>query len=520
MVYRFGHRHSDECHSFAGFRVYHWRSGSGEAKRGESVRKANARIRKEVDLNHISFHIPGHKGRMLFEQKSMLEFDLTELPGLDNLLAPSGWIRELEHRIASYYGSLDSRILTGGSTLGILSSILGTIRYLEEDPEFCGRSSSAVPVVICEPNAHMSVRNAAVIGGATTLIRERDRLNEMVVQQKSSGLLLPVCRIIYVITRPTYEGELFELSGLIAKIKRQNPRAVVIVDEAHGAHLALESKWRAFRNGAPDLAELDMEEIQKLNQKVSQNSMYEQALECGADIVVQSFHKTLPALGTAAVLHYGKTPMGRSLLEHAPKEKSIEWYVCSLQTSSPSYLVLESIRQMMDVLEERGIALYERMVRNIERFYLETKVPKYVRTNGVQDIGKLLVPSQNLGHYEERGIHCEMKSGDFLLFMASIASTDTDFDALIEAVNADTSRECPKSSVKAGVFLIRRGDYRAEDSDTVCTGSDALGKKSAETLVLYPPGNVLINRGEVVTEAVVRKLEESGLKNIKLRTMV
>lgn len=445
-------------------------------------------------MKHISFHIPGHKGRLLFDGTSILAYDLTELPGLDNLLSPSGWIRDLEQRISSYYGSLDSRILTGGSTLGILSAVLGSIGYMAEDPQFCGRSSSAVPVVICEPNAHMSVHNAAAIGQASLLIRERRRLGEMAVQQKSSGLLLPVCRAIYVITRPTYEGELFDLEQSIAAIKRQNPRAAVVVDEAHGAHLALEAKWRA-----------------------SVNVNHRQALECGADLVVQSFHKTLPALGTAAVLHYGDTEMGRALLEHAPRRFSVEWYIRSLQTSSPSYLVLESIRQMMDILEKQGVSLYEELVQNVERFYRETGIPK----PPFQDIGKLLVPSENQAHYAERGIYCEMKSGGHLLFMASIASSREDFDALIAAVNADTGSGSADTGTNGGITLIRRGDYLQEEAfSPLVTPSESLGSRSAETLVLYPPGSVLLHRGEHITEDVVRMLKDSGLHNIKLRTMV
>lgn len=464
-------------------------------------------------MNHVSFHIPGHKGRLLFDGAPILAHDLTELPGLDNLLSPSGWIRELEQRISSYYGSIASRILTGGSTLGILSAVLGSIGYMAEDPQFCGRSSSSVPVVICEPNAHMSVHNAAAIGGASLLTRERTRLEEMVVQRKSSGLLLPVCRTVYLITRPTYEGELFELRQLIASIKQQNPRAIVVVDEAHGAHLALESKWNAHVNAR----QRGSQDANTCEQPQEGENIRAQALDCGADLVVQSFHKTLPALGTAAVLHYGDTGMGKVLLEHAPRRFSVEWYIRSLQTSSPSYLVLESIRQMMDILEKQGIALYEELVQNVERFYLETGIPK----RPFQDIGKLLVPSENLAHYEERGIICEMKSGAHLLFMASIASSREDFDALIAAVNADTGSGSADIGANGGITLIRRGDYWQEDAfSPLLMLSDSLGRRSAESLVLYPPGNVLLHRGERITEDIVRLLKESGLDNIKLRTMV
>ena len=101
------------------------------------------------------------------------------------------------------------------------------------------------------------------------------------------------------ITRPSYYGVCAELKDLKEYLGKKN--IILIVDEAHGAHLN-------FCECLPSSANC-----------------------LGADIVIQSAHKTLPAFNQGAYLHINN--------ERIDIEK-IEFYLKVFQTSSPSYIIM------------------------------------------------------------------------------------------------------------------------------------------------------------------------------------
>lgn len=75
----------------------------------------------------VSFHMPGHKNGQGIPASAFmnLAYDITEIPGSDHLHDPEGCILETEKAISSFYGSSESKILINGSTVGILSMIMG-----------------------------------------------------------------------------------------------------------------------------------------------------------------------------------------------------------------------------------------------------------------------------------------------------------------------------------------------------------------------------------------------------------
>ena len=72
-------------------------------------------------------------------------------------------------------------------------------------------------------------------------------------------------------------------------------------------------------------------------------------MEEGADLVIESLHKTLPALTQTAVLH--------RCSDRVAAEK-IRRYLDIYETSSPSYVLMASVAQCMDWLEQEGSRLF------------------------------------------------------------------------------------------------------------------------------------------------------------------
>ncbi|MBU4438992.1 MAG: amino acid decarboxylase, partial [Acetobacterium sp.] len=85
-------------------------------------------IKKELNKlnkkNQHRFHMPGHKGRG--EAFALYDYDITEIPGADNLHDAQGVIAQAQQKLAAIYHSDEAAILVNGTTTGIHSAILGT----------------------------------------------------------------------------------------------------------------------------------------------------------------------------------------------------------------------------------------------------------------------------------------------------------------------------------------------------------------------------------------------------------
>lgn len=88
-----------------------------------------------------------------------------------------------------------------------------------------------------------------------------------------------------LVVSPTYDGIVSDVRGIADAAHRHG--IPLIVDEAHGAHFPFGRKA-----GFPVTA-----------------------LECGADIVIQSLHKTLPSFTQTAVLHLREGKADRERIE-------------------------------------------------------------------------------------------------------------------------------------------------------------------------------------------------------------
>ena len=211
----------------------------------------------------IPMHMPGHK-RDLDEfpwlGMPLGKCDVTEISGFDDLYAPEGVLADILARLAALWGSRRAFLSVNGSTGAVFAAL-----------SLAGRNG-----VLAARNCHRSVFAAVKELGIRTeyvfprTVSGRGFLGSVSPEDIAARLDETGCGAV-VVTSPTYEGVMSDIAGIARAAHERG--AVLIVDCAHGAHLGLSD---AFPDGG---------------------------VREGADIVVSSLHKTLPALTQTAVLH-------------------------------------------------------------------------------------------------------------------------------------------------------------------------------------------------------------------------
>lgn len=248
---------------------------------------------------NISFHVPGHKHGELSHLpqafKDVMRYDVTELSGLDDLHYPEEMILEAEHLLADTYGAMKSFFLVGGSTVGNLAMIYAT----------CQKGDT----IIVQRNAHKSIFHAIELVGAKPIFvspiwdeRTLTATHVTFLDLKEAVENYSEAKAV-VLTYPTYYG--VTSNEIQQQITYCHEKGIpVLVDEAHGAHFQACSLFQPS------------------------------ALSLGADVVVQSAHKTLPAMTMASFMHVRSELIGADKIHH---------YLRMLQSSSPSYVLLASL---------------------------------------------------------------------------------------------------------------------------------------------------------------------------------
>ncbi|MNO43931.1 Arginine decarboxylase [compost metagenome] len=251
---------------------------------------------------NISYHVPGHKnGQAYGGQESagflseVMRYDVTEITGTDDLHHPEGVIREAQQLAADCFGAEESFFLVGGSTAGNLALILTV----------CPEPGMTL---ILQRNVHKSVIHGLMLAGARAVFLEPqlDPLSGLAVAPAAETVQAALAAYpeaaAVLVTMPNYYGMGSDLAPLAQVCHTSG--VPLLVDEAHGAHYG---QHPALPAGA---------------------------LMCGADGVVQSTHKMLPALTMGAMLHVQGPWLDRALLRQR---------LAMVQSSSPSYPVMASL---------------------------------------------------------------------------------------------------------------------------------------------------------------------------------
>ena len=483
------------------------------------------RLTEYAGSDAYPFHMPGHKRREIPDGipggfPDPYGIDITEIDGFDNLHHAEGILKDAMETAAAIYGADRSWYLVNGSTCGILSAVFATT-------ENGGK-------ILTARNCHKAVYHAICLNrleaeylypeeitefGINGGIRAEDvrkalEKDAMHCAGNSGDVRGKITKIQAVlITSPTYEGVVSDIR-VIADVAHEYG-IPLIVDEAHGAHLEYADQCHSFPKSA---------------------------LEYGADIVIQSLHKTLPCFTQTAILHVkGK------LVD----QDRISRYLSMFQTSSPSYLFMAGMERCIRYMDGDGRNEMIRYEKRLERFMermeglqvlevLDREICGKYRTVAGWDPSKIVVSTMRAEdfHGEElaetlrRKYHLEMEmtAPEYVIAMTSLMDTEEGFErlgtalleidgALRHCVEPEQQKEkgeskekerCETPEVTESKVLhpVRRMLIcETMSADTERTAlQDTVGKVSAEFVYLYPPGIPIIAPGEVFTDAIVEKI--------------
>ena len=483
------------------------------------------RLTEYAGSDAYPFHMPGHKRREIPDGipggfPDPYGIDITEIDGFDNLHHAEGILKDAMDEAAAIYGADRSWYLVNGSTCGILSAVFATT-------ENGGK-------ILTARNCHKAVYHAIYLNrleaeylypeeitefGINGGIRAEDvrkalEKDAMRCAGNSGDVRGKNTKIQAVlITSPTYEGVVSDIRAIADAAHEYG--IPLIVDEAHGAHLEYADQCHSFPKSA---------------------------LEYGADIVIQSLHKTLPCFTQTAILHVkGK------LVD----QDRVSRYLSMFQTSSPSYLFMAGMERCIRYMDgdgRNGMVRYEeRLEHFMERMeglqvleVLDREICGKYRTVAGWDPSKIVVSTMRAEdfHGEElaetlrRKYHLEMEmtAPEYVIAMTSLMDTEEGFErlgtalleidgALRHCVEPEQQKEkgeskekerCETPEVTESKVLhpVRRMLIcEAMDADTERTAfQDTVGKVSAEFVYLYPPGIPIIAPGEVFTDAIVEKI--------------
>lgn len=451
------------------------------------------------ESDYYGFHMPGHK-----RNKEMLKIDLpyqidiTEIEGFDDLHHATGVLKKAQIKAADVYGAQETLFLINGSTVGMLSAILGNTNKGDK--------------VLVARNCHKSVYHAIFMNELEPVylypdFNEEIQLNtECFVSAVKAALKEHSDIRAVIIVSPTYDGVISDVEAIAAAVHDKG--IPLIVDEAHGAHFG-------FHPYFPDNA----------NKK-------------GADIVIHSLHKTLPALTQTAVMHINGEIVNR---------RKVKKYLDMLQSSSPSYVLMASIDACIDLLSERKDEIFTPYTQRLERLrknlcglkrlsLIETE--HYDKSKIAISVISTDITSQELYKRLLKDYHLQMEmvAGTYVLAMTSVGDTEEGYKRLFDALSeidkeivnrmgeSQTAKKIKEKQEWAGSRLPRTSKIYSsavmsrmieEAMVSASKGTKvkilpwekSVGHISAEYAYLYPPGSPLLVPGEKITREVVKTLK-------------
>ena len=441
----------------------------------------------------VPFHMPGHK-RRLGSMPDPFSIDITEIEGFDDLHHPEGILRELQEQSASLYGAGETHFLINGSTAGILTAISAICSQ--------ARAAQRPPELIIGRNAHRSAYHGAYLARAhlVYLVPEAGewpmygRISPACVEEALKEH--PDAAAVYI-TSPTYEGVVSDIEE-IAKITHRHGRTL-IVDEAHGAHFGMH------------------------------RDLPESAVRLGADLVIQSLHKTLPSLTQTALLHVCGDRVDPGLVRR---------FLSVYQTSSPSYVLMASIDQCIRVMRELGTEIFDRLLESVRELERRAKTLQYVRLEKADDPIRFLVsaPGRLSGRLiydtlRQACIEPEMYLADHVLCLGGAGDTSESIARLAEAlemVDRQAGSACAEDGARDGG---ENADFTAPSSlpEQVMDPGDAwdapmetvplagsIGRTAGSFVYMYPPGTPLLVPGERIDDRIYECLRTGANSGCRL----
>ena len=463
--------------------------------------------------NVYPFHMPGHKRRNIAEIFPY-QMDITEIDGFDNLHHAKEVLKQGQEKVAKLYGSKECFYLINGSTCGILSAISAVVKRNEK--------------ILIARNCHKSVYHGLFLRQLQVEyvypVETKFGIQGQVTKEQIEKCLIkqPDIKAVFL-TSPTYDGVVSDIEG-IAKVV-QKYEIPLIVDSAHGAHFG-------FSKGFP-----------------------QNAVNLGADIVIESVHKTLPAFTQTALLHVCSDRI--SLAE-------VKKYLAIYETSSPSYILMAGMDACIAFLEKEGMVYFKQFEENLNAFYKKVSSLRYLKVIHKSDfekkeafdfdISKILIFYKNPKGtlqlsgadlqkilLEKYALQMEMACGNYTLALSSIMDTQEGFHRLAEALLeidawlenhfADETeqritesvqmqnRENPKTKqqtiYKKQMKKLEIFEAQELESVAVCL-EESIGKITADYVYLYPPGIPILVPGEEITQTFVEDIKDCQIKGLEV----
>lgn len=460
------------------------------------------------------YHMPGHKRRVCGDLNlELCGIDITEIDGFDNLHQPTGILEKLQQQAARIYGAEESFYLVNGSTAGVLSAVSAVLP----------QGGHILMARNCHRSAYHGIylRNLKVTYLYPSILAGYDMFDAVSPGQVQAALEEDPGIEAVLLVSPTYEGRISDIRR-IAEIVHD--RGIpLIVDEAHGAHLGLTGERP------------------------------ENSCQAGADVVIHSVHKTLPALTQSALLHVNGPRVNRERLRR---------FLRIYQTSSPSYLLMASIDNALAFMEREGkeamrifAERYEKMQDRLMTCKQLCVIP-YER--GRQDLGKLVISAGGAGItgkelydilLHQYQLQTEMAAGSYVLAMFTVNDGQEAYERMTRALlEIDrwlaqrreavvlrqfypwAQEQSASEQTETGQFrnhldlqeeqgliqeLISIGNplaqiplARAWDMETIEVElADSTGSCVGEFVNLYPPGIPVLVPGEQITESLCQRIQ-------------
>jgi lysine decarboxylase len=464
-----------------------------------------------VDAGVIPFHTPGHKQGVGMERAfrefvgdNVLSIDLTQIRGLDDLLQPTGPLVEAQALAAEAYGAQHSFFLINGSTSGNQCMMMAALNPGEK---------VAIP-----RNSHKSTMGALIMSGALPVymqpeVDEALHMDHTVTPQTVRETLDadPDIKAVFLVS-PTYYGVAADLEA-IAQIVHERDK-ILLVDEAWGPHFA-------FHPALP-----------------------KSAIECGADLCINSTHKMLGSMSQTAMLHLQG--------DRVRLDRLLAVYKLFLSTS-PNLVLVASLDVARKQMALDGRALLSRTIEisNDVRRQLNAIDGIYCFGEelegrpGVFDLDptKITITVKDLGYtgYEaeeilRRRYNVQLELADLFncLALFTIGTTVEHAEWLVDGVRELAREDRPLDIFSPSGVLDRRiktGTYQLPkippvrlapreaflaQTELIAFKSSA-GRICAEVITPYPPGIPVISPGEEITKEIIDYLNLELKAGVKMQ---
>ena len=435
--------------------------------------------------NAHPFDVPGHKmGRGIHPDfismvgANIFKMDTNSMPGLDNLSNPEGVIKEAEQLAADLFQADNVFFLVNGSTSGIQNMILATVKPGEK--------------IILPRNIHKSAINALVLSGAVP-VYVRPEVESVVGIAVGHSVKRTIAAIntnpdakAILLLNPTYYGFTSQLETIIEYAHKKG--LIVLVDESHGTHFYLDSRF-----GAPSMV-------------------------AGADMATISVHKTGGSLTQSSLLLHRNGRISKDKVQST---------INVMQTSSASYLLMASIDmarhylatnpQLMDYVYD--LATYAKnSIKNIKGYRVMEETVYVNKDSFHHDVSKLLIDVSQLGKsgnqiYDqlrnEFNIQVEVGESRIILAIISIGDTKEDIDYLINALHILSdryytvdSKPIPRRKYFQPLAVKTPRDAFFSETEYILI-KEAEGRIAGDQIMIYPPGIPLLVPGELISKEVI-----------------